>query len=224
MNDNAAQSRVESGRVILRNKGRNLCGLKKRQHFMRFDLPPKPGQEEAYTLCLDFANNWRNAPGGKGIMLCGSVGAGKTHLAAAIVNHSIDNLKISDDAALNAESGMHYYFPLGVKFISFTELLSQVRQCFESRDEKAGELIEKYKNTSLLVLDDLGAEKTTEWVQSVVYEIISHRYDEFLPLIITTNLRVNELSDKLGSRTADRIRAACKVVTLNIGSLRETAV
>jgi DNA replication protein DnaC len=75
----------------------------------------------------------------------------------------------------------------------------------------------------LLVLDDLGAEKTTEWVQSVIYEIIDHRYNEYLPLIITTNLKAGELAEKLGSRTADRIRSFCKLVMLNLKSQRPTA-
>jgi DNA replication protein DnaC len=208
------QYKIERGKTILRRKMREKCGLKKRHIEMTLNaLTPMSEQSVALKIYREVNS----------FMLSGGVGTGKTHIAAALANSKIDNYVISDDAALRAESSEHFYCPAILQFISFTELLSHIRQSYEEKSDSAAEVIKKYKNTPLLILDDLGAEKTTEWAQSTLFEIIDHRYNEFLPLVITTNLTVKEISEKLGSRTADRLRAFCKLVTISIKSQRKTA-
>ena len=57
----------------------------------------------------------------------------------------------------------------------------------------------------MLILDDLGAEKPSDWVKEQLYVIINRRYENMLPTIITTNCTMNELKDRIGERTASRI-------------------
>jgi DNA replication protein DnaC len=64
----------------------------------------------------------------------------------------------------------------------------------------------------VLLLDDLGAAKGSEWVEEVNYRLISHRYDHHKPTIMTTNLPPNRLRDYLGDRSASRLAEMCTVL------------
>ena len=63
-------------------------------------------------------------------------------------------------------------------------------------------------------MDDMGAEKTTDWSMSTLYVLIDKRYSEMMPTIITSNLTVAEVADKVGDRIASRIAGMCKVIEL----------
>ena len=75
-------------------------------------------------------------------------------------------------------------------------------------------MLKDYFNTPLLILDDLGAEKTTDWALQSLYIIINKRLSEELQTIITSNLSLDELRDKIGDRIASRIAGMCKIVKL----------
>ena len=64
----------------------------------------------------------------------------------------------------------------------------------------------------LLVLDDAGAEKWTEWTEPTLYTIIDERYSYCKPLIITTNSTLDELEKKIGDRAMDRVLEMCEIV------------
>jgi DNA replication protein DnaC len=67
------------------------------------------------------------------------------------------------------------------------------------------ELLEELEGPELLVLDDLGAEKTADWVNDRLYLIVNRRYEECRPIIVTTNLGLDELTEKLGNRIVSRL-------------------
>lgn len=73
----------------------------------------------------------------------------------------------------------------------------------------------------LLVIDDLGAAKGSEWTEEVNYRLINYRYEHQLPTIVTSNIRGKELSANLGERVASRLREMSKVVAL-VGEDRRT--
>ena len=72
----------------------------------------------------------------------------------------------------------------------------------------------------LLFLDDLGAENATDFVRDTLYLIINRRYEGKLPVIITSNLDLGELSDSVGDRIASRIAGMCDMVELEGGDRR----
>jgi DNA replication protein DnaC len=69
--------------------------------------------------------------------------------------------------------------------------------------------MERVSKADLLVLDDLGAEKPTEWALEKIYQIVNSRYESLGPMIITTNLDLNSLERLLGERTFGRILEMC---------------
>lgn len=147
----------------------------------------------------------------KGLYLHGNAGTGKTHVAYAICKHLsdkgiavrafkvIDVLKmIRDDMDFkNNDRDLNYH---GDRH--FGDINSNYHTDFLDG-------INKYK--SVVFLDDLGTEKETEWAHQTLYEIIDKKYEDFLPVIITSNLSPSELGNKMGDRIASRIVEMCEI-------------
>jgi DNA replication protein DnaC len=105
----------------------------------------------------------------------GPLGNGKSHLAAAIVNKC-------------RGAGIPAVFTTTVRLISRLQACSNPR----SREE-AADLIEHYAAVDVLVLDDLGKERLTEWGARTFFELINARYEQRRPLIATANMSWSEL-------------------------------
>lgn len=157
--------------------------------------------ETAKRLAQAFCAELRTNPRATGIMMIGPYGCGKTHLAAAILHQS-------------AEDGVP-----GI-FVVVPELLAKIRSSYNAHDGKADEIIEAAKEAPLLVLDDLGAEKASPWVQEQLYMLINHRYEHMLPTVITTNNDGQELEAELGRRTLSRLAEMTVPVKINAGDYR----
>jgi DNA replication protein DnaC len=70
------------------------------------------------------------------------------------------------------------------------------------------------QHAGLLVIDDLGAEKPSEWTQERLYSVVDHQYANCLPLIVTSNLPPKELAGQTGERVASRLAETCEVVLM----------
>lgn len=81
----------------------------------------------------------------------------------------------------------------------------------------------KYANTRLLIVDDLGAAKDTEWTEEINYRLINHRYENHLPTVVTSNVPPAQLSQKLGERVASRLVGMCTRVVLKGDDRRRAA-
>lgn len=134
----------------------------------------------------------------RGLLLYGKAGSGKTHLAVAIARHLIEQRMIP------------------VRFARIVDLLSEIRQTFDEneryRTENEADLIQKYISVPLLILDDLGAEKTTDWVRQLLYQIIDERWIEQKPIIVTSNLNLEEIEARFEERIASRIAGMCRLI------------
>ena len=107
---------------------------------------------------------------GKGLLLYGSVGTGKTYAAASVANALIDK-----------------GYPCLVT--NFARLANTLQGLYDGRQD----YIDSLNRFDLLVIDDLAAERSTEYMQEQVFNIINSRYVAGLPMIITTNLTGDEL-------------------------------
>jgi len=173
----------------------------------------------------------------QGLYLCGDVGTGKTLLAAAIANqlifsHLVARAKHNDTIFISYADGYRHSSPAQispVRFFSTADLFQRIRASFNFNyadcdvENIPEDLVKVCKKVPVLVLDDFGAEKPTEWVQEQFFSIIDHRYVHLLPLILTSNLSPQEVEQTYGPRISDRIRDYCRVEMLTGKSQRTTA-
>lgn len=132
---------------------------------------------------------------GPSLAILGSVGTGKTFQAYGAVREL-------------ALSGLQ----LRWEFATAADLYAQLRPSAQNHGEAT---YRRYAHAALLVLDDVGAAKTSEWVEEINYRLINHRYERHMPTIITTNLAPRELVNGLGERVASRIVEMCTRVVLD---------
>ncbi len=108
-----------------------------------------------------------------GLVYVGVPGTGKTHLAVAVLAELIER-----------------YGARG-RFVDFTALIHQIQSTFDpSSAESKHQILDPIMRAELLVLDELGAQKPTEWVKDTLYLIMNTRYLQRLPTIFTTNYRL----------------------------------
>jgi len=134
---------------------------------------------------------------GRGLWLFGDTGTGKTTLAMLISR-----------AALEAGRSVAIY--------SLPKLLARIRRTYDS--EPGGDsylsFFERLTAVDLLHIDDLGAEKRSDWVLEQLYALINERYESQRSVLITTNLPHDELEEQIGSRTVSRLSQMCDEVPL----------
>ena len=85
------------------------------------------------------------------------------------------------------------------------------------KKKSAEEIIERAKSTPLLILDDIGAEKASEWTQEQLYRIVNFRYEHMLPTVITTNCDGAQLEMALGRRIVSRLIELCRSEERRVG-------
>lgn len=218
---------------------RYCAGLKRRQfnyYFNSLSVNPQKGQEQAFDAIIAFTENYLSEKKPDGLLLIGGVGSGKTFMVTSVVNNIIDN--ISEDEILRLEPpndhvlrNMSFDYNWFIHcidyacFISVTELFEKLKTSIASQETWFyDKMIQHLKTVQLLVLDDLGAEKSSEWTKSVIFEIIDYRYNELLPILVTTNCPPKELKEKIGDRNFDRLREICTLVSVTAESQRKTSV
>jgi DNA replication protein DnaC len=170
----------------------------------------------------DFPNKiWKEVyPMEDGLFLYGGSGSGKTHLAVAVIREVVSTHKprIYFDTT-NWRWRLARQIP--PRFISIPDLLLTIRSTFEKNSETSEErIIADNTSDGIMLFDDLGAEKTTDWSLQTLYTIIDRRYREEQPTIITSNQDLESLSHKIGDRITSRIAGMCKVLFVSGGDRR----
>lgn len=139
------------------------------------------------STCLAYINSWDEKKNQwQGLYFSWFAWRGKTHTACAIVNELIER---------------HVVAPM---FVNLADIADRVRKTFDEKEKSDdSKLFEKLKTCELLVIDDLGTEKWSEWIEEKLFSIINFRYDNQLPMIITSNLKISEL--KYNTRIISRL-------------------
>jgi DNA replication protein DnaC len=162
-----------------------------------------PGTREAFDAVKEYLlNRAGNFRAGKGLMLCGPCGTGKTHLGCAILNRALDD-------------------GLRAAYFNVPDLLDRLLPGRAPQEDQGG-LMRCACSSGVLLLDDLGAEKPSEWTQKQLTIILDARYRENRPTFITTNLAGKNLAGSCGARVYSRLMDASKtrVVLLTGGDFR----
>ena len=158
----------------------------RRHTFDGFRLHGRLSDKEAQNLELvrSMVLRWAQAPSGW-LVLMGPTGTGKTHLACAT---GADRLEAGDS----------------VFFAVVPDLLDYLRRTYRpDNPETYDEVFDALRSAGLLILDDLGAHSTTPWAEEKLYQLLSYRYVQTAPTIITTNIKPDDLDPRLASRIFD---------------------
>jgi len=164
-------------------------GLHHNQTFASFDLREgealKPEDLSSLKKAFTAAHKFAERPRGW-IVLMGHYSCGKTHLAASI---ALYRRELGDDLI----------------FKIVPDVLEDLKATFGlSSNISFSKQFEEFKSTNLLVLDDLGTQAPTPWVNEKLFQLFDHRYNAQLPTVITTSLALEELDPRLRSRMLDR--------------------
>ena len=179
------------GRGVSRGMG---TGIPKRFQGVSFDRKPicdlDPFVQRHVRNFVEQIDE--NVRAGRGIWFTGDVGTGKTSLA----------MLVSQAAEKKGRS---------VAIYPVTRLLADIRGTYDREASGSyGALFEKLVSVDLLHLDDLGAEKRTDWVLQELYSIVNERWQDERSIVVTTNiLDLDELRAQIGPRTVSRLVEIC---------------
>jgi DNA replication protein DnaC len=156
---------------------------------MARDLQARGAVHEIKRYLADLDQNLAE---GKGVWLYGGPGTGKTTLGMLV-----------SKTALQAGHSVAIY--------SLPKLLARVRRTYDS--EPGGDsyltFFERLTSVDLLHIDDLGAEKRSDWVLEQLYALVNERYESQRAILVTTNLDEPELKEQIGRRTVSRLVEMC---------------
>jgi len=215
-----------TGMEVIEGKGARICSCRKlrSQHgqFDRVRLPKRydgfhfgnyrpqtKSQEAALKCAMTFCHEYPAVD--RGLLLMGSVGVGKTHLAVSILKGL-------------TERGF------SCLFYEFGSLLKEIQDSYNSntRSSELG-VLSPVLSTDILVLDELGASKPTDWVRDTMAHVINTRYNEKKFTIFTTNYldeRSKEgeetLEDRISVRVRSRLYEMCRTVSMDGHDFRKT--
>jgi DNA replication protein DnaC len=140
-------------------------------------------QQESIERAFNQARTYANSTKGW-LLIQGRYGVGKTHLAAAIANEC-------------ASRG------IPTLFLTVPDLLDSLRASYNADDTTFKERFEQIRGAPLLILDDFGTHSATEWAREKLFQILNYRYINQLPLVVTSNLALEEIEGRIRSRLSD---------------------
>jgi DNA replication protein DnaC len=189
----AYDCRCRAARVA-RRKARSLSAVIPRKYeYVSFDRPPVTDIEPATVVnhTRRFAGDIEaNLDAGRGLWFMGPVGTGKTTLAMLVTK-----------AALEAgRSAARYSLP---------GLLNEIRETYRA-ERSHTDLLERLTGVDLLHIDDVGAERSNDWVLEELYSIVNARYEDQRSMVVTTNILDREaLCHQITERTVSRLTEMC---------------
>ena len=149
-----------------------------------FGVSKREIMKQNFTDCVKFSEEFNGR--GYGLFMIGGTGLGKTHLSLAIANTLIKR-------------------GFSVIYGSTPELLRKLQKEQFSRGEKSDDTMMLLTDCDLLILDDLGAESSSEYTASLLYEVINARQSRSIPMIVNTNLDENGLKQRYQDRLWSRL-------------------
>ena len=186
--------------MVARNRSVGLPDPDLHRHTFENDLGYNPKQ---IAMAKRYVQHWEEfKKDSTGLLLWGNVGTGKSFIAGCIANALLDK---------------------GVPVImtNFARLLNKLTDMYAG-DRNA--YIDSFNRYHLMIIDDLGIERNSEFAREQVFSVIDSRYRSQLPMIVTTNLSLEELKDTTDlskARIYDRVLERCLPIRVNEQNIRE---
>src|SRR4051794_21426841 len=217
LDDDSDEARSCECRETRLRRGRNrgvASVIPRKFQGVSFERPPVSTEIE--PMVVSYVRSWvddmeANLASGRGLWLMGDTGTGKTTLAMLVSKAALEDNR-------------------SVAIYSLPKLLARIRRTYDA--EPGGDsylsFFERLTSVDLLHVDDLGAEKRSDWVLEQLYALVNERYEAQRSILITTNLPHPELEEQIGSRTVSRLTQICDEVEVRgedrrYGSIRSVA-
>lgn len=165
-----------------------------------------PEVRRARVAAYDLVENMIRGTDGKGLYLFGPAGDGKTHLVTCLLTELVVRTARA------------------ARFVNVgTDLFPRLRETYDDA-KKTGEtemsIMRELARVPYIVLDDLGVQRNTDWQAEILYQLIDARYKRRMPLIVTSNLSIEELEPLSRGRIASRLRQMTRPIRMPQEDLR----
>lgn len=145
-------------------------------------------QKTALRKCQSFCDAVITGQGAPNLIMSGSFGTGKTHLASAITAKAIKHGK-------------------RCKLIKLIDLIREIKDTWRKDSSKTErQVIDYYAALDVLIIDEIGVQFGSDHEKIVLFDILDGRYDNMLPVCLISNLDVNGIKEQVGERVVDRLR------------------
>jgi len=145
------------------------------------------------------------------LLLIGICGCGKTHIVVAVMRELVkQNVSISR-----------------MEFKPARKLLQEIKASYDNKiiSESEVSILQRYGSKPLLILDDFGFDETpSDWQVNILYSLLDERINQSVKTIITTNLSLEEIEDKFGSRIASRLSGFINLKIKNMPDYRKQKI
>ncbi len=204
------RKQVELNKIKKVFKNSNMTKRGKKRTFEKFEI--NKANRKAFEIAKKYADEWEKFKAeGTGLIFIGKYGTGKTHLAFSIANQLLNK-------------------GIPVVFETLINLMEKLKLGYGKEAELGYyEVIKLYCECDLLIIDDLGKEKLSEWVLEKLFQIINTRYENMLPIVITTNYSEDEIIKRLSFNNdgiaaeslVSRLNEVCLEVNMNFSDYRK---
>ena len=180
------KQRQEKNRKIINNIYKDNYMKKRLQKYNFENFSDTYKEKNVINQLIKFTDSCIKSEMKNGLIIYGNIGYEKTYLAACIANKMIEQNKI----ALMEKS---------------SSIIDRIKASFNKEGLSETQIIELYSNVDMLIIEDFGNENLSKWALEKLYKIISNRYDNELPIVITTRYNKEQLIEQLSTENDTEI-------------------